>query len=87
MKLILKRLRQLDHLIYEGCTGSPAILSQKIGVSERSMFDYLKIMKEMGAPIGYSRSKGSYFYHSSGRFNIGFKAETQNEFDWHLLVR
>ncbi len=72
MKSLLKKINQLDRLIHEQCTGSPANLGQKIGVSERSVFDYLKVMKEMGAPISYSRQKSSYFYQSGGRFNIRF---------------
>jgi hypothetical protein len=72
MKSLLTKINQLDHLIHEQCTGSPANLGQKIGVSQRSVFDYLKLMKDMGAPISYSRVKTSYFYQSDGRFNIRF---------------
>lgn len=72
MKSLLKRINQLDYLIHEQRTGSPAKLSRKVGISERSVFDYLKLMKEMGAPISYSRAKGSYFYQAGGRFNIRF---------------
>ncbi|HXD77618.1 MAG TPA: HTH domain-containing protein [Puia sp.] len=72
MKSLLQRIHQLDQLIYEQTTGSPATLSRKIGVSERCVFDYLKLMKQMGAPISYSRSKGSYFYYEAGKFKIGF---------------
>jgi hypothetical protein len=75
MKSLLKKINQLDNLIHEQCTGSPAILSRKIGVSERSVFDYLKLMKQMGAPISYSRQRGTYTYKSDGRFNIRFMVE------------
>jgi predicted DNA-binding transcriptional regulator YafY len=72
MKSLLKRINELDYLIHEQRTGSPANLGRKIGVSERSVFDYLKLMKELGAPITYSRTKSSYFYESDGRFNVRF---------------
>jgi hypothetical protein len=72
MRSILKKINELDDLIREQRTGSPANLGEKIGASERSVFDYLKLMKEMGAPISYSRSKCSYFYQRDGRFNIRF---------------
>jgi transcriptional antiterminator len=51
MKSLLKKINQLDYLFHEQRTGSPANLGQKIGVSERSVYDYLRLMKEMGASI------------------------------------
>ena len=72
MKSLLEKINQLDYLIHEQQTGSPANLGQKIGVSERSIFDYLKLMKELGAPIIYSRLRSSYIYRVEGRFNIRF---------------
>jgi len=72
MKSLLNRLHQMDHLIHQQKTGSPSVLGDKIGVSERSVFDYLKLMKEMGAPIHYSRHKGTYYYQPDGRFNVRF---------------
>jgi hypothetical protein len=72
MKSLIVRLSHLDQLIYLKSTGTPASLSRKIGLSERSIFDYLKLMKELGAPIHYSRARSSYYYRSGGRFNIRF---------------
>ena len=72
MRSLLEKIDRLDCLIREQRTGSPANLGQKIGISERSVFDYLRLMKEMGAPISYSRQLGSYFYRTVGRFNVRF---------------
>jgi predicted DNA-binding transcriptional regulator YafY len=72
MRSFLKKINQLDHLIREQRTGTPANLGEKIGASERTVYDYLKLMKELGAPISYSRSRNSYFYQEHGAFNIGF---------------
>lgn len=77
MKSFLKKINQLDYLICEQRTGTPADLGQKIGVSERSVFDYLKLMREMGAPISYSRAKNSYFYQSNGRLMVRFKESNE----------
>jgi predicted DNA-binding transcriptional regulator YafY len=49
-------------------------LAKKIGISERSLYDYLKIMKDMGAPVSYSRDTGSYYYKEYGQFRIAFIA-------------
>ena len=51
MKSLLHRLIRLDHLISHKSTGTPADCAQKVGISERSLYDYLKLLKEMGAPV------------------------------------
>jgi transcriptional antiterminator len=44
-------------------TGSPKELSYKLGVSERTIYNYISYMKvEMTAPIIYNNLKGSYMY-------------------------
>jgi hypothetical protein len=72
MKSLIQRLRRLDYLIHQKGTGAPASLAKKIGISERSLFDYLKLMKGMGAPIKYSRDLCSYYYKEHGSFHIAF---------------
>jgi len=72
MKSLLHRLIRLDYLIHLKATGKPADCAHKIGISERSLYDYLKILKEMGAPIKFSRNRGTYYYIEEGRFRISF---------------
>ncbi len=72
MKSLLHRLIRLDYLIHLKSTGTPADCAQKIGISERSLYDYLRILKEMGAPIKFSRNRGTYYYSEDGRFRISF---------------
>lgn len=63
----------MDQLIQIKATGPPAELAAKIGISERSIFDYLNLMREMGAPIKFSHLKKSYYYVYNGCFQIGFQ--------------
>jgi predicted DNA-binding transcriptional regulator YafY len=72
MKSLLHRLIRLDHLIAHKSTGTPADCANKIGISERSLYDYLKILKEMGAPVKFSRDRRTYFYSEGGHFHISF---------------
>lgn len=72
MKSLLHRLIRLDYLIHLKATGKPADCAHKIGISERSLYDYLKILKEMGAPVKFSRNRGTYYYNEDGRFRISF---------------
>ena len=72
MKSLLHRLIRLDHLIHHKSTGTPADCASKIGVSERSLYDYLKILKEMGAPVKFSRGRRTYYYSEGGHFHVSF---------------
>jgi predicted DNA-binding transcriptional regulator YafY len=72
MQEIFSRIRRVDHLIRIKGTGSPAQLASKVGVSERTVFEYLKLMKSQGAPIQYDRSRKSYSYQHEGTFTISF---------------
>lgn len=79
MKSLLHRLIRLDYLIHLKSTGTPANCANKIGISERSLYDYLKILKEMGAPIKFSRNRGTYYYDEDGRFRISFISNSLEE--------
>jgi predicted DNA-binding transcriptional regulator YafY len=71
-KEIFQRLTRIDHLIRIKGTGTPAQLAGKIGISERSTYEYLRLMKDFGAPVSYSRQRKSYYYKEEGRFTISF---------------
>jgi len=79
MKSLMHRLIRLDYLIHLKSTGTPANCANKIGISERSLYDYLKMLKEMGAPIKFSRNRGTYYYGEEGRFRISFISGEQTE--------
>ena len=71
-KEIFHRLSRIDSLIRIKGTGTPSELADKIGISERSTYEYLRLMKEFGAPVLYSRQRKSYYYKEDGRFTISF---------------
>ena len=72
MKSLLHRLIRLDHLINHKSTGTPADCAMKIGISERSLYDYLRLLKEMGAPVRFSRGRRTYYYTEGGHFHVSF---------------
>ncbi len=72
--LQLERLKRIDQLIRIKGTGTPAQLAQRLGFSERTVYDYLNMMKDMGAPIKYCNFRQSYYYEQDGNFQIGFYA-------------
>lgn len=69
---ILKRVAHIDQLIRLQNTGNPRTLAKKIGVAERSIYEYLNLMKNQGAPIKYDNDIGSYRYEKEGLFNVFF---------------
>lgn len=45
-------------------TGRPKELSQKLGISTRTLYEYIAFMKnELYAPITYYKNKQSYVYN------------------------
>lgn len=73
MKHYLNLLLQLDLLIRQKGTGSPPEFARKMGISERSLYEYLKVLKDLGAPIKWSRQDKSYYYSIEGQFRISFQ--------------
>jgi predicted DNA-binding transcriptional regulator YafY len=72
MKQYLSLLLQLDQFIRTKGTGSPPEFARKVGISERSLYEYLKVLKDLGAPIKFSRLDHSYYYEIEGQFQIAF---------------
>lgn len=72
MKSLLQRLVQLDHLFMLKNTGTPSKCAQTMGLSERSLYDYIRLLKDLGAPITYSRQERNYQYADPGQFQMKF---------------
>lgn len=75
MKLIeqLNQLKRLDALIRRKGTGRPIDLARKFDVSERTIYNYLAVLKELGAEIEYCSIRGSYFYSTTNhQLHFGF---------------
>ena len=54
---------RLHEFLLSERTGTPKELAAKLGISERSVYNYIAFMKaEMNAPIMYDFQKGNYSY-------------------------
>jgi len=62
----------MDQLIYLKSTGSPEEFAELLNVSIRTLYYYLKIMKELGAEIKYNPYSLSYEYLNEKRLIIGY---------------
>ena len=69
----INRLTEIDFLIRHKATGNARELSERIGISERSVFNYIKFMRNMGAPIIFHNGLNSYVYRNVGEFVVKFQ--------------
>jgi hypothetical protein len=68
------RLQYLNHLISKKCTGTPAELANKLGLSERGWYKLRdELVNDLELPIEYCNYRKSYQYTKEGTFEIGFK--------------
>lgn len=71
MKIIFI-MRRMDQMIRMQTTGSPEDFASRLGVSERTMYNYLELLKSLGAPVQFSRCSGSYIYAERGRIRLEY---------------
>lgn len=71
-KRYFERLQTIDYLIRIRGTGNPTQLASRLEISERTLYEFLRMMKDLGAPIEYDRYKETYYYGEKGGFNIKF---------------
>jgi hypothetical protein len=69
---IIKRLQYIDNLIREHKTGNAEELAEVVGVSSRTIYKYLYIMKQFGAPIAFNALNKTYYYETEGHFVCAF---------------
>lgn len=72
MMKLFDRLQTVDYLIRIRGTGTPKALAHRLRISQRQWYEFLNLMKKLGAPIEYDRHKETYFYSVKGGFNIRF---------------
>ncbi|SDF62621.1 HTH domain-containing protein [Mucilaginibacter pineti] len=74
-RYIIHYLKRIDQLIHLKATGSPFDLASKLEISERCLYNYIKLMKDHGAPIKFCKQRRSYYYVERGRFQLKFLKE------------
>ena len=58
------KMRSLKYYIERENTGSADELADKLGVSRRTVFYYLDILRDEGYTIQYSRYRKTYYYEN-----------------------
>jgi tetrahydromethanopterin S-methyltransferase subunit H len=72
----LTKIERMDLLIRTNATGNPSDFARRMGMSSRSLFNYINFMKtKLNAPIEYSSTMQSYFYTEKGWVKLGWFAD------------
>ena len=70
-----EKISYLDFMIRTRNTGCAHQLATKLKVSERTVFYYLRELRELGAPISWSDALNSYIYEYPGRMLFCFSSD------------
>lgn len=60
---------RLDSLIRRKATGKPTELANRLNVCERKVYKLIKMLRTMGAPVGYCQHRESYYYENEVEFH------------------
>jgi transcriptional antiterminator len=63
-------LQRMHKLIDASCTGTPCEFAKQLRISERHLRKIIDEMKDLGAPIDYSRRNKTYHYAEPFEINI-----------------
>ena len=77
----IELLQRIHKLLESSCTGSPARFSKYLGISESRLYKIIDEMKDLGAPIDYSRQSETYYYSEPFEidFSCTFRRLSENE--------
>jgi biotin operon repressor len=68
----LERIKYIDYLIINKNACCLHSLSIKLRISKRQVLNTINLMKELGAPIEYSKQNRKYYYSENKKFNFGY---------------
>ena len=70
-KMNIVKFQDFIELIAEGSTGSPTVVAERLGVSERLVYYYVLVLKkEFNAPIAYCRKQQTYYFTEEGKIDL-----------------
>lgn len=72
-KRFLQRFARIDNLIQRKATGKPVDFARRLDISESTLYEYLSVMKNFGAPIRYCSIRCTYYYEEDGKFKVFFE--------------
>jgi predicted DNA-binding transcriptional regulator YafY len=74
----LELVERMDQLIRMKATGTSRELAGKLGISKSTVYAYMALMKDLGAPLYYCKKTRSFCYSYEVRFIFGFELDRKN---------
>ena len=76
----IRTIMRLNKLIAQGKTGTPAELAETLGRTERSVYSYIRYMREeLDAPVAYNNTQSTYYYTcKEGRLHFKWQKNENN---------
>lgn len=71
----LERFKKMNKLIKAETTGKPENFAAQIGISPSHLYRCIEEIKELGAPINYSRMRETYFYEFEFDLRVSYSIE------------
>ena len=71
----LERLKQMNRLIKEERTGTPEEFALRLGLSSSHLYRCIDEIKELGAPINFSRSRKTYYYENEFELKVSYSIQ------------
>lgn len=75
----IERIERIHDLIEHKRTGAPDQFARKLGISKSMLYLILKELKDLGAPIVYSKYRSSFMYRYPVEFKFGFTSDQLTE--------
>jgi len=77
----IELLQRIHKFIEQSCTGVPSEFARRIRISERHLREIIEEMKDLGAPIDYSRRSETYYYKEPFEIDVScsFRRLTDKE--------
>ena len=75
----LQRLQRMDGLIHRKGTGTAQELGSLVGIARSNVFNYLDILRSLGAEIDYCEFRKTYFYLNNTRPRLSIISASNSE--------
>jgi transcriptional antiterminator len=67
----IRKITTINELIRKQRTGNPKVLASRIGVSERTIYNYIRFIKNtLKAPVKWNTMKETYVYETNGKLHF-----------------
>lgn len=77
----MERLKRMNQLIKRERTGAPEEFARSLRISRRQLFNYLDEIKSLGAEVGYSKIKRSYYFSNGHELELDYSVKVLSKED------